>query len=192
VIGVPRRSVGIRWTIGDVNGRGFEALRLSIWGAWRAFGPDASYVVCVNTVSGEEARARTGPVPDAVVWRPASDPPGFLREHLEAGMAEGVAWKLAPLRCFPDRWELSFDNDCIFWETPTAIGRWLRGRAGKGFVYRDVNGRRISDRHTLDRLRHLAVPPACLPEHRNTGTGFLPPSISVCPRAGRYAASYWK
>ena len=67
-----------------------------------------------------------------------------------------------------------------------------RRRAGKGFVYRDVNGRRISDRHTLDRLRHLAVPPACLPEHRNTGTGFLPPSISVCPRAGRYAVSYWK
>jgi DNA topoisomerase-1 len=49
-------------------------------------------------------------------------------------------------------------------------------RAGKGFVYRDVNGGRISDRHTLDRLRHLAVPPACLPEQRrNTGTGFLPP-----------------
>ena len=112
---MPPVSVGIRWTIGDVNERGFEALRLSIWGAWRAFGPDAAYVVCVNTVSPEEARARTGPVPHAVVWRPASDLPGFLRGHLEAGMAEGVAWKVAPLRCFPDRWELSLDNDCIFW-----------------------------------------------------------------------------
>ena len=41
------RPVGIRWTIGNVSTRGFEALRLSIWGAWKAFGPDAIYVVCV-------------------------------------------------------------------------------------------------------------------------------------------------
>ena len=55
-----------------------------------------------------------------------------------------------------------------------------RRRAGKGFVYRDVNGRRISDRHTLDRLRHLAIPPACLPEqHRNTGAGLGPASMSA-------------
>jgi hypothetical protein len=32
-------------------------------GAWHAFGPDAAYVVCVNTVSCEEARARTAAVP---------------------------------------------------------------------------------------------------------------------------------
>lgn len=30
--------LGIRWTIGDVNPRGFEALRLSIWGTWSLFG----------------------------------------------------------------------------------------------------------------------------------------------------------
>ncbi len=35
-----------------------------------------------------------------------------------------------------------------------------RRRAGKGFVYRDVDGRRISDRQILDRLRRLAIPPA--------------------------------
>ena len=35
-----------------------------------------------------------------------------------------------------------------------------RRRAGKGFVYRDADGRRISDRQTLDRLRRIAIPPA--------------------------------
>ncbi|MGE5442884.1 MAG: DNA topoisomerase IB, partial [Bacteroidota bacterium] len=35
-----------------------------------------------------------------------------------------------------------------------------RRRAGKGFVYRDTNGRRITDRQPLDRLRRLAIPPA--------------------------------
>lgn len=29
------RSVGIRWTIGNVAGDGFEALRLAAWGAWK-------------------------------------------------------------------------------------------------------------------------------------------------------------
>ena len=35
-----------------------------------------------------------------------------------------------------------------------------RRRAGKGFVYRDTNGRRITDPQALDRLRRLAIPPA--------------------------------
>jgi DNA topoisomerase I len=35
-----------------------------------------------------------------------------------------------------------------------------RRRAGKGFVYRDTNGQRITDRQALDRLRRLAIPPA--------------------------------
>ena len=119
------RPLGIRWTIGNVSPRGFEALRLSIWGAWNAFGPDAAYVVCVNTVACKEARARAGSVPEAVAWREASEAPAFLREHLDHGMAEGVAWKFAPLRCFPDGWELSLDNDCILWDVPAAIRHWL-------------------------------------------------------------------
>jgi hypothetical protein len=40
-------------------------------------------------------------------------------------MAEGVAWKLTPLRLFPDRYELSLDNDCILWELPATVARWL-------------------------------------------------------------------
>jgi DNA topoisomerase-1 len=35
-----------------------------------------------------------------------------------------------------------------------------RRRAGKGFIYYDTNGQRITDRDALDRLRHLAIPPA--------------------------------
>jgi DNA topoisomerase-1 len=35
-----------------------------------------------------------------------------------------------------------------------------RRRAGKGFTYLDSNGRRITDRATLARIRSLAVPPA--------------------------------
>jgi hypothetical protein len=104
--------LGIRWTIGDVSRRGFESLRLSIWGAWGIFGADADYWVCVNTVSVAHARQLVGPVPDAVTWH-------------DDGLAEGVAWKLAPLRCFPDRPELSLDNDVILWELPTALAAWL-------------------------------------------------------------------
>jgi hypothetical protein len=168
MIDVHLRPVGIRWTIGDVSRRGFEALRLSIWGAWRVFGPDAAYVACVNTVSCEEARARTGPVPDAVAWRRASDPPGFMRQHLEAGMAEGVAWKFAPLRCFPDRWELSFDNDCILWETPTAIRRWLQdGDHDRCVLEEDV-------KRCLGQFADL-----CGPEAFNTGIRGLPPGFDL-------------
>ena len=35
-----------------------------------------------------------------------------------------------------------------------------RLRAGKAFHYRDANGKNISDARTLDRIAHLAIPPA--------------------------------
>jgi hypothetical protein len=162
------RRLGIRWTMGDVSARGFEALRLSIWGGWKAFGPDAAYAVCVNTVTCEEACDRTAPVPDAVVWRPASEIPGFLREHLEAGMAGGVAWKFAPLRCFPDLWELSLDNDCILWEMPSAIGRWLQqGDHDLCVLEEDV-------KRCLGQFGDL-----CGPEAFNTGIRGLPPGFDL-------------
>lgn len=122
---VPRK-VGIRWTMGDVSCNGFEALRLSIWGAWKLFGPAAAYAVCVNTISVEEAKARAGDLPDEVRWHAVSedDLPNFLRAHLDAELAEGAAWKLAPLRLFPDQYELSLDNDCILWAQPEALQAW--------------------------------------------------------------------
>lgn len=122
------RSVGIRWTIGDVSAEGFEALRLAVWGAWRVFGPGAQYVVCVNTISIDEARRRTGELPWRVQWLAASGQlPAWIEPYVDpSNMAEGKAWKFDPLQVFPDRWELSFDNDCILWEMPNAIRDWLR------------------------------------------------------------------
>src|SRR5690348_13130958 len=131
--------LGIRWTIGDVSPRGFEALRLSIHGALKAFGPKAEYVVYVNSVDLPEARRRTGQVPAKVQWREAPrEPPPVLREHLDAGMAEGVAWKFAPLQAFTDRHELALDNDVILWDMPPAVRAWLDGPPGARLVAEDV------------------------------------------------------
>lgn len=119
--------LGIRWTIGDVSERGFEALRLSLWGAWRIFGASVAYRVLVNTIAVADARARTGLHPPAIDWQAADQlMPGWLRERfLDAGFAGGMAWKLAPIRCFPDDHELSLDNDVILWAQPDAIADWL-------------------------------------------------------------------
>lgn len=62
-------KLGIRWTVGDVSRRGYEALRLSVWGAYRLFGPEAAYTVNVNTVPLGCAQALVGELPEAVrVW----------------------------------------------------------------------------------------------------------------------------
>ena len=120
-----RRNV--RWTVGDVSARGWEALRLSVHCAVRLFGSEAAYVICVNTVPLERARALAGKIPDGVRWADvgAADIPEFLRPHLDAAMGEGVGWKLLPLRMFPDRHELALDNDCILWERPAALTAWM-------------------------------------------------------------------
>jgi hypothetical protein len=122
--------IGIRWTIGAVNPHGFAALQASLRGAWRLFGPTARYRVYVNTLSADEARARTGRVPGAVEWCDAGhELPRCLAGALDAGMAEGVAWKLVPPRAFPDDHELALDNDVVLWDVPRAIRDWLEGRA---------------------------------------------------------------
>lgn len=122
--------LGIRWTIGDVSARGFEALRLSIWGAWKLFEDGAGYCVTVNSLPVAAARKLTGPVPGAVEWRAADALlPAWLRHHhLEPGLAEGAAWKLAPPRCFPGRREIMLDNDVILWDLPDAMATWLADR----------------------------------------------------------------
>lgn len=120
-------ELGIRWTIGDVSDEGFQALSLSIWGAWKLFGPAADYAVCVNSRPLDEARAATGTLPMQVEWRAVdrSDVPGWLSDRLDGGMAEGVGWKFAPLQLHPGRWSLALDNDCILWDMPLAIRQWL-------------------------------------------------------------------
>jgi hypothetical protein len=44
-------------------------------------------------------------------------------------MAEGVAWKLAPVRVFPDCYELSLDNDVVLWSIPREMHLWLNSPA---------------------------------------------------------------
>ncbi|MBV9441406.1 MAG: hypothetical protein JO217_01805 [Acidobacteriaceae bacterium] len=122
--------IGIRWTVGDVSEAGFETLRLSLWSAWNLFGNRARYLVCVNTVPVRTAGAKTGEVPAAVRWL-ATDHlvPSWLRQHSGPEMAEGVAWKLAPVRVFPDRYELSLDNDVVLWSIPPEMHLWLNSPA---------------------------------------------------------------
>jgi hypothetical protein len=160
--------LGIRWTIGNVSLRGFEALRLSICGAFGVFGPAAAYAVYVNSVPVDEARRRTGPVPQAVRWLEAPrEIPRVLRQHLDAGMAEGVAWKLLPLSAFAGRFELALDNDVILWSEPEAIRHWRTDRAGACLVAEDVTS------------CHGAFAELCGPEPRNSGIRGTPPEFQL-------------
>jgi hypothetical protein len=167
LIGGMSGSLGIRWTIGDVSERGFEALRLSIHGACSVFGSQTRYAVYVNSISVEEARRRTGAVPAAVEWRPAPRQiPPILRAHLGSDMAEGVAWKLLPLRAFPDRLELALDNDVILWREPEAVRVW-RTKPNACLLAADVTA------------CHGAFGELCGPEPRNSGIRGIPPSFDL-------------
>lgn len=124
-------AVGLRWTVGDVSDAGFQSLRLSIWSAWNLFGETARYAVCVNTLPVRQATARTGRLPCEVSWINATQlVPDWLYRHVTGEMAEGVAWKLAPVRLFPSLYELSLDNDVILWALPAAMKQWLNSEQG--------------------------------------------------------------
>lgn len=161
--------LGIRWTIGDVTPNGFHALRLSLWGAWRLFGERAAYAVCVNTVSVDDAWARTGTVPPGVQWIEvdAGLVPAALHTRLDGKMADGVAWKFAPVRIFPERYELSLDNDCILWAMPQALSTWLRSERPSFVIAADV-------RPAFGQFASL-----CGPEPRNSGIRGLPPGFDL-------------
>jgi hypothetical protein len=119
----------VRWTIGDVSQEGFDALRLSVWGMRKLFGDEADYVLCVNSLSVYDARRKTGDLPSGITWLESTeeDAPAFLRDHVYEGMAEGVAWKFAPLRFFPDRHELALEHQevrrcSLFTQSALSIG----------------------------------------------------------------------
>jgi hypothetical protein len=173
-----QRRIGVRWTIGDVAPEGFAALRLSIWGALGLFGQEAQYAVCVNSLPLQEARRRTGDVPAPVRWLPAGPAPDALEGALDATMAQGVAWKLAPLRLFHDRYELSLDNDCILWAVPKAIRRWLDEPEPRCLIAADV------------RLAHGAFTGMTRPEPRNTGIRGLPPGYDLAAALGAVLAEH--
>ncbi|MGN6110904.1 MAG: hypothetical protein ACTHU0_37735 [Kofleriaceae bacterium] len=159
--------LGIRWTIGDVNPRGFAALRLSVWGAWRLFGAAARYRIHVNTIDVETARARTGELPTSVEWECVHPViPRCLAAHLDPSMAEGVAWKLLPLRAFPDDHELALDNDVVLWDMPIAVNNWLSGQA-EFLLAEDV-------RAAFGRFSDL-----CGEHPINTGMRGLPPGFEL-------------
>jgi hypothetical protein len=166
--------LGVRWTIGDVSPRGVEALRLSIHGAVRVFGPGAAYAVFVNSMSPSTARERTGPVPDCVEWCEApSEPPPVLARHLSARMAEGVAWKFLPLQVFADRHELALDNDVILWAAPAVMRCWLSEPAPAPLIAEDVVA------------AHGAFAELCGPEPRNSGIRGLPPGFDFADALAR-------
>lgn len=162
------RQIGIRWTIGDVSPEGFEALRLAVWGAHRVFGPEAAYTVCVNSLPLPEARARAGDLPEGVEWLEASGKlPEWVLPHCDlSDMVEGKAWKFDPLRVYPDRWEISFDNDCILWEMPESVRRWLEeGDRERCLIAADV------------KEAHGVFAPWAGEEPKNSGIRGIPPGF---------------
>jgi len=168
------KAIALRWTIGDVSERGFEALRLAVWGAHRMFGARATYAVCVNSIPLAAAKRRAGALPDGCVWRDVTrDVPPSLSAHLDGAMAEGVAWKLAPPRLFADRHELCFDNDCVLWSLPEVIERWLDDDGGACLLAEDV------------RRAYGRFAPDCGARACNAGIRGLPPGFDF---AGALAA----
>ena len=102
------KKLGLRWTVGKVSPLGFEALRLSVWSAWNLFGEFAEYAICVNTIDISSAKSKTGQLPIGVNWCDATNSvPEWLAAHVDKKMAEGVAWKFAPVRLFRDAYEIS-------------------------------------------------------------------------------------
>ncbi len=175
------REVGVRWTIGDVSARGFEALKLSLWGVHRLLGARAAMVVCVNTVSVEEAARRASPLPPGVRLERAAREhlPSLLHGRIDDGLAEGVAWKLAPLHRFPDRHELALDNDVILWSIPDALAAFLDGDdAGD-----DANGACLLAEDVRACFGRFA--PLCGSAPRNTGIRGLPPGFDLATALGR-------
>jgi len=79
-------------------------------------------------------------------------------------MAEGVAWKLAPLRLHPDYYELSLDNDCILWSMPPAVEQWLAHEDAL-LLAADVAA------------MYGKFAPRCPPEPLNSGIRGLPPGF---------------
>jgi hypothetical protein len=161
-------ALGIRWTVGDVSEQGFEALRLSVLGARKVFGTSASYAVCVNSIPVSKAQDLTGELPAGIQWIDAATLlPAWLREYFDGGMAEGVGWKFAPLRVFPDRYELALDNDCILWEIPAAVRTALEARPQRCVLAEDA-------RTCLGQFASI-----CGPEPRNSGIRGTPAEFDL-------------
>ena len=159
----------IRWTVGDVSARGFEAPGLSIAGAKNVFGADARYVVSVNTIPIETVRARVGG-PPGVEWLQADERvPEWLGEHMDPGLAEGVGWKFAPLHVDPELPTIALDNDVVLWQMPESIRQWMED-ADSLLIAEDV------------RACYGGFTPLCPAEGRNSGIRGIPKSFPLADR----------
>jgi hypothetical protein len=160
------KKLAVRWTIGDVSSRGYEALGLSILGVTRLL-PDAAFVVTVNSVPLDEARRRLGDTADLVEWIGSDGKaPEWLRSYLDDNFAEGVAWKFAPLRLFPDCYELALDNDVVLWDLPSAVKAWIQ----------DPESCLIAEDVTCAYGQFAAV---CGDQPRNSGIRGIPPRFPL-------------
>lgn len=136
--------------------------------------------MCVNSLPHDRARHLTGDVAEAVAWHVSDGAiPGFLRNRLDDRLAEGAAWKFAPLRLFPDRYELSLDNDCILWAMPQAIRQWLSGAYEETCVLAE---------DMIAAFGHFAA--ICGPAPRNAGIRGLPPGFDLGPVLKRILAAH--
>ncbi|HXR78199.1 MAG TPA: hypothetical protein VN737_19620 [Bryobacteraceae bacterium] len=163
------RAIGVRWTVGNVSNAGFTALRLSICSAWNLFGKHARYAVCVNSVPIQTARLATGPVPGEVLWLQSDSLlPDWLNSYVDRSMAEGVAWKLAPVRVFKDRYEIALDNDVILWKKPEAMKQWLDSDDPKACLLAQDVQRCLGQ-----------FAPLCDPRAINSGIRGLPPGFDL-------------
>jgi hypothetical protein len=160
----------IRWTIGDVSPRGFDALAVSIAGARGVFGPRARYAVCVTTIYLKSARARVGTMADLVEWHDCTgEMPSWMAAYLDGNMAEGVAWKFATIRLPCDGHVLSLDNDLILWRIPSAVRDWLED-GDSLLIAEDV------------RACHGQFAEFCPKEPRNSGMVGVPAHFDIEPK----------
>jgi len=160
------KNLAVRWTIGDVSSRGFDALALSIEGLTNLL-PEAQFVVGVNSISVEEAKRRVGAIADRVDWFLANeDIQHVLRPYTGENRAEGVAWKFVPIRLFPNLYELSLDNDVVLWDLPSSLTGWLAS-GDTCLIAEDV-------RPAFGQFAHL-----CGAEPRNSGIRGLPPGFDL-------------
>ncbi len=121
------RRLCVRWTIGDLLPYGIEALRLSVWGAFRCFGDGARYVIGVHDVAPARAQALVRGLPDAVAWQRVdpSQLPSWLRR---ADVSPRFALRFAPVlldREDRERAELRLDRGCVLFATPPTVAAWL-------------------------------------------------------------------
>lgn len=92
--------------------------------AWAAFAGSARMAVSVHSVPVACVRERVGFRAQATWLQVDRDLPVFVRRHVETTMAEGFAWRFAPLRVFPGLCEVTLATGCAVAPFARHLGRW--------------------------------------------------------------------